>query len=466
MSADWPAAAIRLLRLALLALVVTTPFAIEAIYQRMSFSQEYYVKFAGLAIGILSVVTIVVLRLSVPRPTGLFWCYLVYLGVVFITVLARPAVGYGLATAILPLAGACVLFALEAVPADRRWQERAMLLFVGVAFLSAAYGVLQNFGLELIRRVDPETERQVLVSFFGHSNYMASFIGPIVFFAAYFMELRRGPQLMGFAAATIGLTLLCLYWAGTRAASLALVVGAISLVRLRWPRHAFSRKHIVAAVGVAVIALGAATLYGQKWGRHEETLLRRLGSHREIRNRLFFWLVGTEMIREQPILGIGYGRYDVLFWPYAEQFIEEPGHDIYSYILREMRGVNPGEAHNDLLEAVCETGIFGAAAFIGIWVLAFIYCDHTIRRGSPEDARLARYFRAALLFVLVDSQFGFPLQLPSSLVVFWFLLGFIAQTYRRTPDELLEPTADDEEEPGDSLESSEPPGSVAEPSSG
>jgi len=428
--AGWPPAVARLIRLALLTMAATVPFAIEPIYSRPSVSQSYYVEWTGLTVGILVFAMILVLRLPLGRPTALFWCYLVYLAVIFVSIVARPVPGYGFANAILPLTGAVVLLLLELMPINRHGQESLFLMLVGVGFMSAAYGILQNFGVELFPSV-VESERQVLSSFFGHSNFMASFLAPILFLAAYFAEPSRDSRLRLMVGVAIGTTLVCLYWAGTRAATLAILVGAVGLVRWRWPRVTIDRRRLATFTAVILVLGMAAMLWGQYGGRHRETLLRRLSSHREMSNRAFLWLIAIEMIREKPILGIGYGRYNAEFWPYCERYVQRPGNEMFSHALRQMRGSNPGQAHNDLLEVACETGVFGTAAYIALWVVAFVFCRRCARVGRPSDQRLARYLRAAFLCVFVDSLFGFPLQLPASAVLFWILLGTAAQTYRR-----------------------------------
>lgn len=437
-----------MIRLALLAVVATVPFAIERVYMRLSLSQAYYLKMAGLSVVMLAIGLMVILRLPLRRPTTLLWCYLAYLVVILVSILARPVYGYGLAEAILPLTGAGFLLALEMMPSRRRWQESAFLLLVGVGAISAAYGILQNFGFEILPRPEPETERQVLVSFFGHSNFMASFLGPILFLAAYFIEPKRG-WLAIFAIATVAAILLCLFLAGTRAATVAAIAGAISLIRLRPPHIRFEQKRLLAVIGLAIVVVAAFTFGGQRWGRHRETLMRRFSSHREIRNRVFLWLIAIDMIQHHPLLGIGYGRYDTEFWPYCERYVKRPGNEIYRYILREMRGVNPGQAHNDLLEAASETGVFGTAAFLSIWVTMLILCTRCVRRGPPAEQRMARYLRAALIFMFLDAQFGFPLQLPASAMVFWILLGNVAQTYRRAERSWATATTGEVESAGD-----------------
>jgi len=452
---EWPRGAAKLLRLAVLALVATLPFAIEPIYQRLSFSQAYYLKFAALTIGLFAIVVIVALRLPLQRPSAVFWAYLVYLAIVLLSVIVHPVRAYGFAQALFPLSGAVVIFILEVVPTRRRDQESLFLLLVAVGFVSALYGILQNFGIEMIKRAELETERQVLVSFFGHSNFMASFLGPIVFIAAYFVGRDTGRGLKIFALATIVAILVCLYWAGTRAATVALAAGALSLLSHLRHRIAWDRRQVRTGAAIALGLFVAATLWGQYGGRHRETLLRRISSHREISDRLFLWLVGIEMIRDHPVLGIGYGRYNAEFWPYCERFVKRPGNEIYSYILREMRGLNPGEAHNDPLETACETGLLGVGAFLALWIFALLFCHEILHRGPPEDRRLGLFLRAALVFVLVDSLFGFPLQLPASGLLFWLLLGSVAQTHRRTAAPQAE-SPDGEIEPPDHGDAAQP----------
>jgi len=426
----WPPGAVRLVHLALLALAATLPFAIDPVYQRPSVSQTCYVELAGLTIGMLALAMILALRLPVRAPTRIFWGYLAWLAMIGISILAGPVRGYGLAIAILPLTGATVLFVLEAMPASLRRQESLLLLLTGIGFIGAAYGILQNFGVELFPGI-AGSERQVLSSFFGHSNFMASFLAPILFLAGYFLEPRRSGRLRAAAGVAIAATLVCLFWAGTRAATLAILVGALGLVRWRVPHGTLNRRRLATLGAIVMILAVAATLWGQYGGRHRETLLRRLSSHRELSNRAFLWLVSLEMIRDKPLSGTGYGRYNAEFWPYCERYIQRPGHEMFTYILREMRGLNPGHAHNGLLEAACETGVPGTVAYLALWVMVFVCCHRCVRGGAPADQRLGRHLRAALICVFVDSLFGFPLQLPASALLFWILLGNVAQTYRR-----------------------------------
>jgi O-antigen ligase len=426
----WPPATVRFVRLAILALILTIPFAVEVVYQRVSASQLYYLKVAGLTVAILTIGMIVALRLPVGRPTPLLTAWLIYLGVVVISILANPVRGFGMAKAILPATAAGLLFAFEAMPAGRRARESVLLLLVGVGFLCALYGILQNFGVNLIPGAAPVSERQVIGSFFGHSNFLASFLGPIVFLAVYFVQPGRRPALIRFAIAAIFLSIVCFFWAGTRAATLAALAGALTLVRnWRWPRLTFSRRALGIAAAVVIVAGLLAALYGQKFGRHPETLWRRAASAPELRNRVFFWIIGAEMIRDHPVIGIGYGRYNSMFWDYAYRYVSRPENQIHSYILREMRGANPGQAHNELIGAAAETGILGLAAFLAVWIAALGLCNHVIRAGAPDDQRLARCLRAALVFVFVDGLFGFPSQVPASALVFWTVLGMVAQTW-------------------------------------
>jgi O-antigen ligase len=427
----WPPGPERFIRFALLAFILMLPFAIERSYQRPSVGQAFYVKLAGLSVAMFAVLVIAAMRLPLHRPTALFWAYLVYLAVILTSVWLQEYRGFALAEAIFPITGAGLLLVLEITPFDRRRQESFFLVFMALGLVSALYGLLQNFGVEFIDLVEAETERQVIVSFFGHSNFMGSFLAPIVFLAAYFLEPRRSIRLYVLAVATIAAILLCLYWAGTRAATLGVLVGAVAVLRWRLPRLSPDRRRATAVVAFFVIVALAGALWGQYRGRHRETLFRRLSSYREIRNRLYLWIIAIDMIRDHPLAGIGYGRYDTEFWLYAERHRKQPGNEVYGYILREINGLNPGQAHNDLIEVASETGIPGAAALIALWILALLLCQTCVRRGPPPDERLGRYLRAALLCFFVDSQFGFPLQLPASAVVFWVLLGNVAQTYRR-----------------------------------
>lgn len=97
--------------------------------------------------------------------------------------------------------------------------------------------------------------------------------------------------------------------------------------------------------------------------------------------RLGYWISGLHMFAAHPITGVGLGNFATAY---------------PSYQILGAGDVKP--AHNDYLQAACETGIFGLLAFLGFWAHFAIANARSILR---ESDRATRWFRAGILAAVV-----------------------------------------------------------------
>ena len=74
--------------------------------------------------------------------------------------------------------------------------------------------------------------------------------------------------------------------------------------------------------------------------------------------RLRYYSQAIEHIGKSPLLGAGIGNWRILSIKYDKE-------NIRNYVI-------PYNAHNDILEAVAETGIFGGIFFTAFFVILFI----------------------------------------------------------------------------------------------
>jgi O-antigen ligase len=126
--------------------------------------------------------------------------------------------------------------------------------------------------------------------------------------------------------------------------------------------------------------------------------------------RLPAYAVAWDMFRERPLLGVGPGSYRALYMPYKIQLdVRRPewirvGHQSF------------GQAHNDHLQILAETGLPGYLLFLG--ALVFLARLSFARSGlDTPNAQFATTFAfpaAVAFFVLALAHF--PMQLTSNLV--------------------------------------------------
>ncbi|MDQ7086563.1 MAG: O-antigen ligase family protein [Acidobacteriota bacterium] len=140
----------------------------------------------------------------------------------------------------------------------------------------------------------------------------------------------------------------------------------------------------------------------------EMTLEPVAGGTMETRRAL--WVNTGAMIREHPWLGVGAGRWNVVYPLFQRRVEPTPG-----FGLRRQ----PRHAHNEVLEFAAELGVPGVGLLVllvgaALWRLG--------RRAGSGDAG-AGLRLAGLGAVVVHAQVSFPLHAPATAALFWIVAG-------------------------------------------
>jgi putative inorganic carbon (hco3(-)) transporter len=147
-------------------------------------------------------------------------------------------------------------------------------------------------------------------------------------------------------------------------------------------------------------------------GRHTQPITDQLATiswESGSRNRTNAWIWSVEIIKQNPLLGVGTGNWKVNILEYENQ--QNTGF-IYLY-----------KAHNDFLENMAETGVIGGLLFISIFVLmAWNFIRQYRKRADDPGVLYRALFLAAsgLAFYSVDAFFNFPADRPEILLL-WAL---------------------------------------------
>ncbi len=157
---------------------------------------------------------------------------------------------------------------------------------------------------------------------------------------------------------------------------------------------------------------GARDRGGRTGGRHTQPVTEQLATiswESGSRNRTNAWIWSVEIIKRNPLLGIGTGNWKINILEHENQ--ENPGF-IYLY-----------KAHNDFLEKTAETGIVGGLLFISIFVLmGWSFIKQYRKRADDPGVLYRALFLAAsgLAFYAIDAFFNFPADRPEILLL-WAL---------------------------------------------
>ena len=191
---------------------------------------------------------------------------------------------------------------------------------------------------------------------------------------------------------------------------------------------AFAYKRLFLLFVLPVLLLGGGLL-GTIFTQELSSVARRIETLQTVGNRVISGYAGTKMFLEKPVLGWGYGSYDL----HDSSFIEQVGGFKPSeWDLKE------GTSHNTFLTILAETGMVGLCLYaftLGWWLLLTIKIWLRLP-GSPSDGKfLDRRFLAMLwaniVFIMAAGQFVDIRFFPFTLVQVWLILGLIANMVDR-----------------------------------
>jgi hypothetical protein len=235
---------------------------------------------------------------------------------------------------------------------DRGHAVRLARLFVLASAFVAAYGIVQNVTGIDVYRTALGRPKAALPRGPGHSGYAV-----VGFFANYLTFAHMMVFPLGFAGALalrgdrLGLLASPLIAAAlmlstARGAWLAALAVAAALVLVGRPRRALP------ALAAAAVAVVLAFALRPDLREHATRMFLPGG---ENVGRVGIYRANFDIIHDQPVLGLGFGRYKRAATPYYDR---HPEADRRSH------------AHSNYLQMAAEAGLVGLAAFAFVWAQA------------------------------------------------------------------------------------------------
>jgi O-antigen ligase len=199
------------------------------------------------------------------------------------------------------------------------------------------------------------------------------------------------------------------------AAALFVIVASVVSAKASDSEEAGSRSTKIISSGLALFTLIALVVGSVLLLGGDSSLVRGLGvvqSEDFSTGRIHFWKVTWDVIRENPMTGVGLDSLAVAFTKF----------DTWSGTVRVE------QSHNDYLQILAEAGIFGLLAVVTFVVVVF---RKGLRNIAQSESGFSRGMTigalGGLLGVLIHSFFDFPLRTPSN-GFFFILLAVFATT--------------------------------------
>ncbi|HVM95412.1 MAG TPA: O-antigen ligase family protein [Candidatus Acidoferrales bacterium] len=239
---------------------------------------------------------------------------------------------------------AFILFFINFIRAPR---HVTMIYVVAVAFMvtssiSGVYGVLHGGGFAGYR-----AQAVTVIAAAWNPNREAMFSILAIAELYYITTWIRVPGIKLIVAPIIGIMCLCVFLTASRSGLLGLIVCGITIVI----DEGVSLKTLLgAAIAGAMVAVLALQFTPEKTLERITNLPFTQGGEEgvgsgSLERRAYTWEVAGELFRENPILGVGVGNWDLA------RFLKDPTHSI-------------GAPHSSYFLALCEGGIFCLMAYM------------------------------------------------------------------------------------------------------
>ena len=305
-----------------------------------------------------------------------------------------------------------------------------VVLIVGTAL--GIYGIFQYYGIDFPFWVNNIGRHQVF-GLFGNVNFFAEYlIVPLSLAISLFFTTKNSDRkillLIGILA--MGTTLLLTF---TRASYLGFGIALIFMFFLfiLSKRKRFIKENnkifiIMLTVIIIVSFLFIIPNPLDKPGTAISQIKGRI-SIKTLKNkflsggRIPIWKFTGMMIKDRLILGSGLGTFKYNSLRYQAKFFEQgDNRSIYLYAFHD-------KAHNEYIQLWAELGTIGFAIFLWLIIAYFNYGIRYLKREDDEQKQGVMIgLMGAVVAVLVDGIFGFPLHLPATIVLFWLAIGLTA----------------------------------------
>lgn len=192
----------------------------------------------------------------------------------------------------------------------------------------------------------------------------------------------------------------------SRASWLAIIGVSILLFELRYlivikflKKLTKVKKVILITTSILILALGLFGIYHFKKGSSD--------------GRLFIWKNATEIIKDNPVFGVGFDRFKAHYMNYQADYFKNNGATKEALIAD-----NSNYAFNEFIQFVTEQGVIGGLVLL--WIL-YLILKTSLRK---ENREIGVIIKVSVLSIGIFAFFSYPMQiLPIKLILVFLVSG-------------------------------------------
>lgn len=271
---------------------------------------------------------------------------------------------------------------------------KAIIVFCALVLIQCIYQVIR-----LCLQYDDFFDNMLNVTgTFGHKNLLASVLFLTLPFIVASSPLRKWWRIT--AISCLVLVILMAWLLQTKAVLIAILLFAVVFLFLLFRNKSALNKRFI-RITIALVSVGLVGICMFTIANREK--FPRIFDKKSSLERLGLWQNSTEMIRENLVLGVGAGNWQVHF----------PKYGMDKFLTPEVKnGITTFQRpHNDFLWVCSEMGIIGLIAYSCIFIFIIYYLVRLIRKKDvPDHPWMFPAFLAAVLCYLFIACIDFPLE--------------------------------------------------------
>jgi len=313
-------------------------------------------------------------------------------------------------------------------------------IILAVSALASAYGICQNLGYDCLwsSGILIQSFGSRSISTFGNPNFLSSYIlfaFPLGFI--YFLNAKT-------KASKIYYFLICLFYIAflaisqTRSSWLGLLcAGAVMLCSKSFRDFIFDKKKYFVLL---LICAGAIFAFwpAQQGSEYKSIVLQRAKEesilkpgkftlavnkadiNQSYHQRLLMWTSGFENIKAKPLLGWGWGSWQLTFGPMQGKLLNKyPA-------LKELK-TQSNAAHNVLVEITTQSGFIGLISYLIMLGMVFVgFKKYFIKEKSINKKLFYLAVFASCVGFFADNLLNMTFTIPVISFVFYLYVGILA----------------------------------------
>ncbi len=313
------------------------------------------------------------------------------------------------------------------------WHKRLPQFFIVAAGIALIFGIGQYYfriHLPGIERLDDGRASIYLVTgLFSHKSFFSTVLALMLPFTLFGIYKYRSSWQAAAIITSAGIFLLILIlrtrsvWVGLMAGTLVAVIVLLSNARgfglaARW-------RLIILAVLLAGVT-GVITLFNLGDASDEFSVAGRMRSIFDTQSqhnihRLFIWNASLEIIKEEPLTGVGAGNW----------LLRIPKH--FNRNFEHLEAMGWRQPHNDYIWIAAEKGIFSLLIYLAAFGLIILYLFKVIRNKGDDhkqdDKVLALLLMSGITAYMADAFFSFPYERIDVMVFLMIIMGSAIALY-------------------------------------